>query len=96
MEELFKIVRIRWKAEFIGFEKLILKNNKLKGYFVSEKHPEYYQTDKFGKILDFIKLYPKQAGLKQVKDRLVFEVGDVKAIQQIDALFDRIRAHIEG
>jgi len=96
VEELFKIVRIRWKAEFIGFEKLILKNNKLKGYFVSEKHREYYQADKFGKILDFIKLYPKQAGLKQVKDRLVFEVGEVKAIQQIDALFDRIRAHIEG
>ncbi len=96
VEELFKIVRIRWKAEFIGFEKLILKNNKLKGYFVSEKHPEYYQTDKFGRILDFIKLYPKQASLKQVKDRLVFEVAEVKAIQQIDALFDRIRAHIEG
>ncbi len=96
VEELFKIVRIRWKAEFIGFEKLVLKNNKLKGYFVSEKHQSYYQNDKFGKILDFIKLNPKLAALKQVKDKLVFEVNDVKAIQQIDDLFDKIRIHIES
>jgi transcription-repair coupling factor (superfamily II helicase) len=96
VEELFKIVRIRWKAEFIGFEKLVLKNNKLKGYFVSEKHQSYYQNDKFGKILDFIKLNPKLAALKQVKDKLVFEVNEVKAIQQIDDLFDKIRIHIES
>ena len=96
VQELFKIVRIRWKAEFIGFEKLVLKNNKLKGYFVSEKHSEYYQADKFGKILDFIKLNPKQAALKQVKDKLTFEVPEVKSIEQIDALFNRVKAHIEA
>jgi transcription-repair coupling factor (superfamily II helicase) len=96
VEELFKVVKIRWKAEFIGFEKLVLKNNKLKGYFVSEKHQEYYQNEKFGKILDFIKVYPKLATLKQVKDKLVFEVNEVKAIQQIDELFDKIRIHIES
>lgn len=96
VEELFKVVKIRWKAEFIGFEKLVLKNNKLKGFFVSEKHQEYYQNEKFGKILDFIKVYPKLATLKQVKDKLVFEVNEVKAIQQIDELFDKIRIHIES
>ncbi len=96
VEELFKVVKIRWKAEFIGFEKLVLKNNKLKGFFVSEKHQEYYQNEKFGKILDFIKVYPKLATLKQVKDKLVFEVNEVKAIQHIDELFDKIRIHIES
>lgn len=94
--ELFNIVRIRWKAESIGFEKIVLKNNNLKGYFVSEKHQQYYQTDKFGKILDFIKLYPKQGSLRQVKEKLFFEVNNVLTINQVDELFNRIKAHIEA
>jgi transcription-repair coupling factor (superfamily II helicase) len=95
VSELFNIVRIRWKAEFIGFEKLVLKNNNLKGYFVSEKHQSYYQNEKFGRILDFIKQYPKQGQLKQVKDKLIFEVTKVLNISQISDVFDRIKTHIE-
>lgn len=94
VSELFNIVRIRWKAEFIGFEKLVLKNNNLKGYFVSEKHQSYYQNEKFGRILDFIKKYPKQGQLKQVKDKLIFEVTNVLNISQISDVFDKIKTHI--
>lgn len=96
VEELFKIVRIRWKAGFIGFEKLTLKNNKLRGYFVSEKHQEYFQNEKFGKILDFIKQNPKQCLLKQIKEKLVFEVEQVSSLNQIEGLFSKLKSHIEG
>jgi transcription-repair coupling factor (superfamily II helicase) len=94
VEELFRIVKIRWKAQFIGFEKITLKNNILKGYFVSEKHQRYYQTDKFGKILDYIKLHPKECSLKQIKDKLIFSAEHAHNINNINALFDKIVAHI--
>jgi transcription-repair coupling factor (superfamily II helicase) len=95
VEELFKVVKVRWKAEYIGFEKLILKNNNLKGYFVSEKHQEYYQTDKFGKILDYIKVHPKECSLRQIKDKLVFTVENTFDISKIDDLFARIISFID-
>ena len=96
VEELFKIVKVRWKAEFIGFEKLTIKNNILKGYFVSEKHQDYYQTDKFGKILDYIKVHPKLCSLKQIKDKLIFSAENVVNIDKINDLFDKIVAFIDA
>jgi transcription-repair coupling factor (superfamily II helicase) len=96
VEELFKIVKLRWKAEYIGFEKITLKNNILKGYFVSQKHQEYYQTNKFGKILDYIKLHPKECSLKQIKDKLIFSAENTVNINKINDLFEKIVAFIDA
>jgi transcription-repair coupling factor (superfamily II helicase) len=86
VENLFKIARIRWKAEQIGFEKLTLKNNILKGYFVSQERTEYFQTDKFGKILDYIKNNPKRCLLKEIKSKLLLTVEKVQSIDVLDKL----------
>jgi transcription-repair coupling factor (superfamily II helicase) len=96
VEELFKIVKVRWKAQYIGFEKITLKNNILKGYFVSQKHQEYYQTNKFGKILDYIKLHPKECSLKQIKDKLIFSAENTVNINKINDLFEKIVAFIDA
>jgi len=90
VENLFKIARIRWKAEQIGFEKLTLKNNILKGYFVSQERTEYFQTDKFGKILDYIKNNPKQCSLKEIKSKLLLTVEKVQSIDVLDKLLSGI------
>lgn len=90
VENLFKIARIRWKAEQIGFEKLTLKNNILKGYFVSQERTEYFQTDKFGKILDYIKNNPKQCFLKEIKSKLLLTVEKVPSLDVLDKLLSGI------
>lgn len=90
VKNLFKIVRIRWKAEQIGFEKLTLKNNILKGYFVSQERTEYFQTDKFGKILDYIKKNPKRCSLKEIKTKLLLTVENVLSIDDLDLLLSGI------
>jgi transcription-repair coupling factor (superfamily II helicase) len=91
---LFEVVNVRWKAENIGFEKITLKNNILKGFFVSEKHQEYYQTDKFGKILDYIKMHPKECSLKQIKEKLIFTAEKATNIDKVRDLFDKILTFI--
>ncbi len=90
VENLFKIVKVRWKAEHIGFEKLSLKNNILKGYFVSQERTEYFQTDKFGKILDYIKNNPKTCSIKEIKSKLVLTVEKVNSIDSLDNLLNKI------
>ncbi len=90
VRNLLKIVRIRWKAEQIGFEKLTLKNNIVKGYFVSQERTEYFQTDKFGKILDYIKKNPKRCSLKEIKTKLLLTVENVLSIDDLDLLLSGI------
>ena len=94
VQELFKIVKIRWMAQNIGFEKISIKNNILKGYFVSEKHQEYYQNEKFGKILDYIKLHSKTCSLQHLKEKLIFKVENVSNITKIDTLFADMLAFV--
>ena len=67
-----------------------MKNNILKAYFVSSKHTEYYQTDKFGKILDYIKNNPKYCSLKEIKSKLLLTVEKVQSLDVLDKLFSGI------
>lgn len=94
VKQLFEIVKIRWKAEKLGFEKVTLKSNILKCYFVSSKHEEYYQTDKFGRILDYVKTNPRMCSLKQIKDKLILKVENVNAIDTVETFFDKLIIHL--
>lgn len=94
VENLFEIVTVRWMAEKAGFEKLTIKNNILKAYFVSSQQTAYYQSDKFGKILDFIKMFPKKGQLKQVKEKLIFTKTNVSSINASKMLFEDLISHI--
>lgn len=87
---LFKIVELRWKAELLGFEKVTLKNNNLKGYFVSQQQDRFFASEKFGQILDYVKANPKVCQLKQAKDKLIFVAEGITSITAADQLFQRI------
>lgn len=94
LTELLETVRLRWLAQHLGFEKLSLKNNMLKCYFVSSKHAEYYQAEKFGKILDYVKTHPRICALKQVKDKLFLKVENMTNIPEAKAFLDKLNTHI--
>jgi transcription-repair coupling factor (superfamily II helicase) len=82
VEELIETVKLRWKAEEIGFEKLTLKNEILKGYFVSGENEAYFKSEKFGKILTYLQKHPKTGTLKEVKNKLLITFQNVKSIRQ--------------
>jgi transcription-repair coupling factor (superfamily II helicase) len=63
VEDLLKTVQLRWLAQKLGFEKMILKNGNLKGYFVNKDF--YFQSDVFGKIICFATKNPKLCRLKE-------------------------------
>jgi transcription-repair coupling factor (superfamily II helicase) len=37
-------IRIKWIATQVGIEKLVLKQGKMIGYFVSDQQSDYYQS----------------------------------------------------
>ena len=54
VQELVQSLRLRWLGKQIGFPRLALKNNKLTGFFPPQDS-EYFQTESFGKALEYLK-----------------------------------------
>ncbi|HLV52351.1 MAG TPA: transcription-repair coupling factor [Flavobacterium sp.] len=84
VQNLLDSVRIKWIASKAGIEKLVLKQGKMIGYFISDQQSAYYQSAQFRKVLQFIQMYPKLAALKekQTKNglRLLVTFEHVKSI----------------
>ena len=52
--DLLDSVRIKWLAKNLGLERLILKQKRMIGYFVSNQQSSFYQTPIFTRILQFV------------------------------------------
>ncbi|MGY5352112.1 transcription-repair coupling factor [Wenyingzhuangia sp. IMCC45533] len=63
--DLLDSVRIKWLAKKLGLEKLVLKQKRMIGYFVSDQQSEYYSTETFGKILKYVQSNSKMCVMKE-------------------------------
>ncbi len=63
--DLLNSVRIKWIAKHLGIERLILKQAKMIGYFVSNQQSPYYQTPIFTRVLNFVQHNTKICTLKE-------------------------------
>ena len=84
--ELIETVRLRWKAEKLGFEKLNLKGEKLKAYFVPSEREEYFKSEIFGSILAYAQAHPKKCKLREHKTRLILTVEEVLNVSDAQTL----------
>ncbi len=83
--DLLDSVRIKWIANGIGLEKVVMKKGKLIGYFIADQQSEFYQSAGFTKVLQYAQKNPAKCRLKEKKTRnglrllLVFEqINSVK------------------
>jgi transcription-repair coupling factor (superfamily II helicase) len=79
---LFKTVRLRWLAIGLGFEKLTLKNGKMKCNFLPSDNEAYFNSDDFGKILQYVQQNGKFCSLKEIKDKLLLIISGVDSIDK--------------
>ncbi len=79
--ELFNVVRLRWIAIELGFEKIILKNRKMVGYFVANQQSPFYQSPIFSKVLQFMQFNPSICNMKEIKNKLTLSFENIKDLQ---------------
>jgi transcription-repair coupling factor (superfamily II helicase) len=89
-EQLIESVKLKWKAKEIGFEKLVLKGQKLIGYFVTNQQSSYYESPDFHKVLDFVQRYPNKAQLKQKNEKLSLVFEQIKSLDIANNLLKAI------
>jgi transcription-repair coupling factor (superfamily II helicase) len=89
VEELINTVRLRWLGEKLGFEKLSLKNEKMRAYFISTKDA-YFSSDIFGQILSFVQKNSKQCKMKDSAGKAMLIIDAVKTVDAAIELLSRM------
>jgi transcription-repair coupling factor (superfamily II helicase) len=89
VEELVNTVRLRWLGEKLGFEKLSLKNEKMRAYFISTKD-SYFSSDVFGQILAFVQKNSKQCKMKDSAGKAMLIIDAVKTVDAAIELLSRM------
>jgi transcription-repair coupling factor (superfamily II helicase) len=86
-KELLNAIRLRWISIEIGFEKVVLKNNRMVGFFIAKQDSPFYESPAFHRVIDFMKQQPHAARLKETpgnKLTMVFDrVGNLNEALQV-------------
>jgi transcription-repair coupling factor (superfamily II helicase) len=93
--ELINVVRMRWKAMKLGFEKLTLKNKKLLAYFLNKQESDYFSSPMFQGALLFAQKYPNLCTLKEQNKKLYLTVEDVASVKRSAEVLTQIENLIQ-
>ena len=84
---LFDSVRIKWIAIKMGIERVIIKQGRFIGYFISDQQSDFYQTEGFSKVLNFAQNNPSSVKIKEKNTRnglrLLLTIEQVSSISKV-------------
>ena len=84
---LFDSVRIKWIAIKMGIERVIIKQDRFIGYFISDQQSDFYQTQGFSKVLDFAQNNASKVKIKEKNTRgglrLLLTIENVSSISKV-------------
>jgi len=84
--DLINSVRLKWIAASIGLEKLVLKKDKMIGYFLSNQDSGFYNSKRFRDVLQYVQMHPRQCTMKEKQTRnglrLLLTFDNVKSIDR--------------
>lgn len=95
VEDLFTTVRTRKIAVILGFEKLLLKNEVLKCYFVGNPDSPYFQSPTFNHILSFLQQATRKGRLKQVGKNGMLIVEDITSMEEMHGFLSKMLKFVQ-
>jgi len=90
VEDLFDTVRIRKLAVSLGFEKLILKDDTVRCYFINRPDSPYFESETFKLILDFLQQQTNKARLKQAGKNFLLVIEHCRTMADLLAFLRRM------
>jgi transcription-repair coupling factor (superfamily II helicase) len=82
LSRLFDIVRIRQLGQKLGFEKIIIKNNVIIAFFISNPLSQYYKSTIFSRVLENMSKHPSLFELKQNDNKLRIFVRNIETLSK--------------
>ena len=79
-EELIRVVPLRVQGKKLGAEKIMLKQQKMYLYFVSNPDSPYYQSETFGRVLEYLTRNVRRCNLREANGKRSLVVSDVATV----------------
>ncbi|MBQ9262406.1 MAG: transcription-repair coupling factor [Prevotella sp.] len=80
-EELIRVVPLRVCGKRLGAEKIMLKQGKMYLYFVSNANSPYYQSDVFGRVLEYMTKNVRRCNLREANGKRSMVVSDIPSLE---------------
>ena len=81
-EALLDIVKIKWLAGKLGIEKILLKNNLLIAYFISDQNSRFYKSALFMSVMKYVGGKYKTMSMKQKDSKLSLTITEVRSVKR--------------
>lgn len=88
--ELIDTVRLRWLGMDIGLERIVLKNGRMTGYFISSQESAYYQSETFTRVLKFVQSNPRSVKMKEANKKLTLTFENISSIKDAMAVLEPV------
>lgn len=80
--ELLKVPVLRRLARKLGIEKLVIKQNTMYTYFVSDENKAYYQSPMFGRMINYLQQNHRRVQIRERNGRRSFVFADVPTVAE--------------
>ena len=88
--ELLRIPRLRRLARRLGIEKVALKQGKMFTYFVDDSNKAYYQSDMFGRLINYLTSHPRRVQIREKNERKSFAFLNVPTVETAVAILQEV------
>ncbi len=92
--DLFTTLKCRKLAVELGFEKMTLKENILRCYFINRPDSPYFESETFKKILDYLQTGTNKATLKQTGKNFLLAVDNVKSMEEMQGFLQKMQKQV--
>lgn len=89
-EELFNVIRLRWLAMKYGVERLVLKNKQMIVFLVSNQNSFYYQSENFGKILQYATAHHRKCRFREQNAKRSIVFSDIVSVFEALSVFNEM------
>ncbi len=89
-EELMQVVPLRRHGKALGCEKIVLKQDRMTLFFVSNATSPFYQSEAFDRILQFVAQNPRRCQFREVNGKRSMMIGDIPTVEAAVKLLAQI------
>ena len=79
-EELISVVPLRVYGKQLGIEKIMLKQGHMYLFFVSNTNSPYFQSEAFGKVLNYVSNHPRQCNFREANGKRSVVISPVPSV----------------
>ncbi len=87
---LFDAIHLQWFGKKLGFERIMLKGDWMRCYFINNQDSPYFNSEQFTYIINYIQKHPQLCRMKQTEKNLILTISPVNDLHHAEELLKKL------